>query len=160
MEASFFESLQNSSLAIAIASSEHWFPVLESMHVVFLATVVGTIFFVDLRLLGLASAHLHITYLSGKLLPWTWVAFVGAVMTGVLMFITNATKYVTNTPFLIKMLLIVLAGLNMLYFHFVTFRSVQSWDAGRPALAARTAGALSISLWCAIVVFGRWIGFV
>jgi hypothetical protein len=58
------------------------------------------------------------------------------------------------------MVLLVLAGINMLYFQFVTFRSVSSWDTGTPTSAARTAGVLSIFLWCAIIGFGRWIGFV
>jgi hypothetical protein len=54
----------------------------------------------------------------------------------------------------------VLAGINMLYFQFVTFRSVQSWDTGRPIPAARVAGGISLTLWCLVIGFGRWIGFV
>ena len=158
VSASWTEWLQNTSLAVSI--SEDWFPWVESAHVVFLALVAGTIFLVDTRLLGLTSRNLRFSYLSDRLLPWTWGAFVGATITGTLMFIAGATNYVSNLPFLIKMGLLVLAGLNMLYFQFVIFRSVQQWDNGRPIPAARAAGAISIVLWCAVIGFGRWIGFV
>jgi hypothetical protein len=155
---SLFEWLQGTSLAVSV--SEDWFPVVESAHVVCLATVAGTIFLVDTRLLGLTSRQLRFTYLSERLLPWTWGAFIGAAITGSLLFMANATTYIHNPPFLVKMVLLVLAGLNMFYFQFVTFRTVQSWDAGAPARAARIGGGISLALWIGVIGFGRWIGFV
>lgn len=158
MTPEFFEWLQGTSLAIAI--SEDWFPFVESLHVITMAIVAGTIFIVDTRLIGLTSARLPFSYVSERLLPWTWGAFACSVVTGTLMFMANATSYYDNMPFRVKMVLLVLAGLNMLYFQKVTFRSVSAWDSGKPPGAARFAGVLSISLWCAVIGFGRWIGFV
>jgi len=154
----WLEWLQNSPLAVSI--SEDWFPWVESVHVVCLAVVAGSIFLVDSRLIGWTSRHLRFTYVSDRLLPWTWGAFIGAAITGTLMFIAGATNYAHNTPFLIKMGLLVLAAVNMLYFQFVTFRSVQNWDTGKPIPAARAAGAVSLTVWCLVIGFGRWIGFV
>lgn len=154
----FLDWLQNTALAVIVGES--WFPYVESAHVVFLAAVAGTIFMVDARLLGFASRQLRITYLAERLLPWTWLAFAGAAITGVLMFMANAVAYVDKTPFLIKMALLLVAGLNMLYFQLVTWRSVAGWDSGRPAMAARVAAAISIVCWTGVIVFGRWIGFV
>jgi hypothetical protein len=158
VSASWTEWLQNTPLAMTI--SEDWFPWVESLHVVCLALVAGTIFLVDTRLVGLTSRNLRFSYLSDRLLPWTWGAFIGATITGSMMFIAGATNYIHNTPFLIKMVLLVLAGINMLYFQYVTFRSVAQWDSGRPAPAARAGGAISLVLWCLVIGFGRWIGFV
>lgn len=155
---SFFEWLQNTSLAVKVG--EDWFPWVESAHVVCLALVAGTIFTVDARLIGFASRQLRFTYVSDRLLPWTWGAFIGAVITGGLLFAANATSYAANVPFRIKMVLLVLAGLNMLYFQLVTFRTASSWDTGTPSPAARMAGLLSITLWCGVIGTGRWIGFV
>jgi hypothetical protein len=87
----FIQWLQNTPPAIAVG--EFWFPYVESAHVVFLALVAGSIFLVDTRLAGFASRHLPFTYVSQRLLPWTWAAFVGAVITGVLMFMPNASVY-------------------------------------------------------------------
>lgn len=153
----FLEWLQETPLALSV--SENWFPLVESLHVIAIAIVAGTIFIVDSRLLGLTSKRLAFTYVSDRLLPWTWTAFVASVITGGLMFIGNATGYATNVPFLVKMGLLVVAGLNMLFFQMVTFRGVAAWDADRPPVAARAAGFISISLWVLVIGFGRWIGF-
>ena len=154
----FLEWLQGTSLSASIA--ETWFPVVEALHVVALALVAGSIFMVDSRLLGVASGKLPFTYVSDRLLPWTWGAFAGAAITGTLMFMGNAVTYYGNTPFRVKMLLLLLAGLNMLIFQLVTFRGVATWNSDRPPPAsARAAGMISITLWCAVIGFGRWIGF-
>ena len=157
MNAGFLAWLQATPLAVSI--SEDWFPYVESCHVITMAIVAGTIFMVDTRLLGLTSTRLPFSYLSERLLPWTWAAFACSAVTGTLLFAANATGYYANTPFRVKMVLLVLAGLNMLYFQQVTFRSVAAWDAGRPPPAARLAGVISIALWCGVIGFGRWIGF-
>ena len=122
--------------------------------------VVGSIAVVDLRLLGLASRRRAVTRLTGEVLPITWLAFVVAVITGLALFSSNAVKYSHNTFFLAKMALLVLAGLNMIVFHFITSRDIQRWDES-PAVPAgvRLAGAFSLALWIAVVVCGRWIGF-
>jgi hypothetical protein len=95
-----------------------------------------------------------------ELLRWTWGAFGIAVVTGVLMFMVNAVTYHRNTAFWLKMATMVLAGINMLVFELGTMKSAPSWDKNAiPPMGARVAGALSIVLWLAVIVFGRWIGF-
>lgn len=158
MHQSFLEWLQNTPIGIAVG--ETWFPWVESTHVVFTALVAGSILTVDARLLGMAMPQLRLSYVAQRLLPLTWVAFAGAAITGTLMFMANATSYIHNKPFLAKMALLVLLGLNMLYFHVVTYRNVEQWDAGRPAPAARAAGLISTLLWLGVIACGRWIGFV
>ena len=154
----FLEWLQGTPLAVSI--SETWFPVIESLHVITMAIVAGTIFIVDTRLIGLTSMKLPFSHVLERLLPWTWGAFACSVLTGSLMFMANATGYYANIPFRVKMALLALAGANMLYFHRVTLRSVSTWDRDRPPARARLAGVISVCLWCAVIGFGRWIGFV
>jgi hypothetical protein len=158
MEQSFFEWLQNTPPAVLVG--EVWFPWVESAHVLFLAVVVGSILTVDARLLGVGLKNLRITQIARQLLPVTWIAFAGAAITGSMLFMANATGYIHNTPFLIKMCLLLALGLNMLYFHVITARSVGKWDVGRPAPPVRAAGFISTVLWLAVICFGRWIGFV
>src|SRR6187431_517521 len=109
-----------------MAVGETWFPFIESLHVIAMALVTGTIFIVDTRLLGFTSTKLPFTYVSDRLLPWTWGAFACAVVTGTLMFVGNPGAYYANIPFRVKLVLLVIAGLNMLFFQLVTFRSVAS----------------------------------
>ena len=158
MTAEFLEWLQATPLAVSI--SETWFPLIESLHVITMAIVAGTIFIVDTRLIGLTSMKLPFSHVLERLLPWTWGAFACSVVTGSLMFMANATGYYANIPFRVKMALLALAGANMLYFHRVTLRSVSTWDRDRPPARARLAGVISVCLWCAVIGFGRWIGFV
>jgi hypothetical protein len=156
----FAEMLEASGLAEWMRGSLKALPVIESIHVMAVALVFGTIFIVDLRLLGFPDTRRPFTRESGELLRWTWIAFVIAVVTGSLMFVPNASRYVVNTAFGLKMATLLAAGLNMAIFQFTTFRTVARWDAGAPVpLAGRVAGALSILLWTSVIVFGRWIGF-
>ena len=157
---SFCEWLENSPLGMFISGSTWAFPTIESIHVFFLVIVVGTIAIVDLRLLGVASRNHKVSQLSNDVLPLTWGAFVGALVTGSLLFSSKATHYLANWPFKLKMGLLLLAGLNMLLFHFLTYRDVKRWD-DDPVTpqAARLAGFLSLTFWIGVVAFGRWIGF-
>jgi hypothetical protein len=156
----WLKSLEDSGVAAGIRSSLYFFPFLESVHVMALALVFGTILVVDLRVLGLASTHRSFSRMSSELLRITWGAFAVSVLTGSLMFLTNARVYAHNTSFRVKMLLLALAGLNMAIFHLTAGKSVARWDQGATApRAGRITGALSIGLWIAIILAGRVIGF-
>ena len=65
------------------------------------------------------------------MLPVTWARFRARRAGGSLLFISQATAYFANTTFRIKMLIIVLAGINMLVFELITMRGVQDWDPSR-----------------------------
>ena len=134
--------------------------IINAFHVISIVTVFGTIFIVDLRLLGYPNVKRSFLRMHHELLRWTWGAFGIAAISGVLLFMVNAVTYHRNTAFWLKMATIVIAGINMLVFELITARSAPSWDKGvMPPNAARLAGALSIVLWVAVIVFGRWIGF-
>jgi uncharacterized protein DUF6644 len=152
--------LESTSLAISIAESTVAFPIIEIVHVVAITLVFGTIAIVDFRLLGLGSNNRAVTELCRDVLPWTWSAFVVAAITGTLMFIHHATEYFSNTAFRAKMLLMLLAGINMVVFELITFRGVAKWDHGVPVVpAGKLAGAISLVCWLGVVGFARWIGF-
>jgi hypothetical protein len=154
------EWLQDSSIATAIRENDILFPWIESIHVLTLVVVVGSISIVDLRLLGLASRERPIGGLLREVLPVTWSAFVIAATAGALLFSSKAVDYAHNAVFEAKMVLLALAGVNMAVFHAFTRRDVNGWKAGVPApWAARLAGATSLILWIGVVACGRWIGF-
>ena len=156
-----FQWLYATAAGEVIRENESLFPWLEAIHVLAITLVVGSIAIVDLRLIGVSSLDRTVTRLTKDVLPLTWIAFAVALMTGVLMFISNAVNYAHNFYFQIKILLLVLAGINMLFFHFVVGRDVDSWgvSAQTTPLRARVAGGTSLLLWVGVVAFGRWIGF-
>jgi hypothetical protein len=154
------EFLQNSALSEWMRLSLKAVPVVNALHVMSIVTVFGTIFMVDLRLLGFANVHRSVTRMHDELVRWTWLAFGISFITGALLFIVNAVTYYRNTAFWLKMGAIVLAGINMLVFERITAKSMPNWDRGVvPPTSARAAAAVSIVLWLAVIFFGRWIGF-
>ena len=156
----FLSSLEASSVATKIRESLYLFPLIESSHVIGLTLVFGTIAIIDLRLLGIASVRRPFTRVAADILKWTWAAFALTVATGALMFITNASVYYQNFFFRSKMILLVLAGINMLMFELTAGRSIRHWDKDHAApLAGKTVAAASLALWIAIIFLGRWVGF-
>jgi len=156
---SFWQWLENTELAQTIAGSEWIFPTVETLHVIFIVTVVGSIAIVDLRLLGLTGRNQLVTSLSRDTLPITWVAFAGALITGGLLFASKATQYMVNPYFITKISLILLAGINMLVLHFLNWRDVATWDRGQAPAAVKLAGGISLAFWVVVVFCGRVIGF-
>jgi hypothetical protein len=160
----FWSWLEGTELAIRIAES-WWFPLLESLHVVAVALVVGAILMIDLRLLGVAARSYAVSALSRDLLRWSWLGFAMATVTGIGLFITRAYYYVGNPAFQAKLVLLLLAGVNIAVFHFVVARDQTTWDqaqsnAAATPLKAKLAGLASLLLWSGVVLAGRWTGHI
>jgi hypothetical protein len=152
------QQLYESPLAAGIRANAVAFPWIESLHVLALTLVFGTIAIVDIRLLGFASHRRSARQLMVELLPFTWGAFGVAVVTGSLLFTSNAVAYVNNTQFLLKMLAMLAAGVNMGVFHLTAYRRIGDWDDALPPPAfARAVGVLSLSLWVLVIILGRWV---
>jgi hypothetical protein len=156
---SILESIQGSALGDWMRHTS-LAPVIEATHVVTAVLLFGTVLVVDLRLLGIADSRRSFSRISRETLPLTWLAFGISVTTGSLMFTPSAQTYAGNTAFQLKALALCGAGINMALFQLVTARSLAAWDRGAPAPpAARAAGLISMLLWAAVVLLGRWIGF-
>lgn len=156
---SIFAWLEGTSVAVAVAESSWIFPTLEVLHVLGLALVVGSIAAFDLRTLGLAWPTRRLETLVHEILPWTWSGFAIALVTGLLLFSCSATVYAENGAFLAKMALLLLAGVNVLFFHLHPHHGRLAAE-GYASLTLRASATVSLTLWTAIVVLGRWIGFV
>jgi len=158
--ATILQWLEASALATRIRDSLYLFPFLESIHVIGLALVFGTIGVIDLRLLGIASSERPFKQMSSDILKWTWGAFALTALTGSLMFITNAGVYYHNFYFRAKMALLVLAAINMLSFELTLGRSAHGWDKATAAPpAGRAVAVLSLVIWISVIFAGRLIGF-
>jgi hypothetical protein len=157
---SLLTAIEATPIATAVRESTWLFPTIESLHVLSITLVVGTIMIVDFRLINIVGRRRPVSALMRETLPWTWGAFVSAVITGSLLFSSSAMKYAHNWQFEAKMVMLLLAGINMAVFHLGSYRSVALWD--RDAMTptgARVAGALSLAIWVTVVSLGRWIGF-
>jgi hypothetical protein len=156
----FLKSIEAAGFATTIRDSIWMFPIIESLHVISFALVVGTIAIIDLRLLGLASSKRSFQRMSSDILKWTWSAFAVTVTTGLTMFTTNAEIYFHNPFFRAKMVLLLLAGINVAAFELTAGRTVRSWDNAPSApRLAKAIAATSLALWISIIFMGRIIGF-
>lgn len=157
----FCQWLENSQFGTAIHQSLWLFPLIETAHLFGIVLLVGATSALDLRLVGLTMKHESVSVLARRLLPWAWVGLTIQVLTGFCLFASEATRCLENKAFQIKMIMLVLAGLNALVFHQTIYRRVANWDKS-PAtpIGAKLAGCCSILLWFGIVAAGRWIAFL
>ena len=157
----FCQWLDQSSVGMTIRQSLWLFPAIETVHLLGMAALVGTIGVLDLRLLGWVARRQPVSEMAGRLIPWAWAGFVVQAITGALLFSSEAVKIYGNPAFRLKMLLLLLAGLQAVIFQTVISGKLAAWDE-RPSLPmlAKVAGLSSILLWIAIVTAGRFIGFV
>jgi hypothetical protein len=146
--------------SIALRESQYVMPWVFVLHVISLAMFAGTILMMDLRLLGIGYMQAPFSQVQRRLFPWQMAGMAASAITGSALVFGNPLNYVTNIIFWVKMLAIVLAGLNALAFHFITEYTLVDWDTGaRPPLGAKLAGALSIVLWANVIVSGRLIPY-
>jgi hypothetical protein len=157
----FCRWLEQTPAGASVRQSLWLFPAIETLHLLGMAALVATITILDLRLLGCAMRRTPVSELAHRLLPWAWAGFAVQVLTGGLLFSSEAVRMIANPAFRVKMLLIAAAGLQALIFHVAARRRMAAWDE-RNALpvAARFAGLASILIWVGVVAAGRWIGFI
>ena len=156
----FFEWLADTSWSVDLHESQYAYPLIESIHVWTMAVFFGSVVMFDLRLLGVTMRKVPASEVVDRLLPWTIGAFVIMVISGTLLFYAIPLRSYQNIFFRGKMLLLLLAGLNVWIFHARVFPRVAAWDADRvPPRAARVAGALSLALWIGVVFSGRMIAY-
>jgi hypothetical protein len=161
MFTSLLQWLDNTAMAETVRESVWIFPAMETIHVAAIAIVVGSIALLDLRLAGLVSRRRAISEVSAEMLPWTWTSFAIATLFGVLLFASQPIKYVGIAFFDAKILLILLAGMNMLVFEFMIAKNQAAWDRDpTPPTIVRIAGSLSLAFWVSVLVLGRLIGFI
>jgi hypothetical protein len=156
----FFRRMADSSWSVGLHESRYAYDLIESIHVWALCLFFGLAVMFDLRLLGWTMRSVPVSEVARRLLPWTVVGFVVMVISGALLFSAIPLRSFQNIFFRTKMILLMVAGINVLIFHSGVYRRVSSWDlAVTPPRAARVAGAFSLFLWVAIVLSGRMIAY-
>ena len=150
---SFFTSCENSALGEAIRDSRWLFPAIESVHLLGLAVIGGAVLVVNMRLLGWGIARQPAAQLWRDAKPWLLGSLTVMVISGILLFTSEATKLYYHEAFWVKMISLLLATL----FTFTVLRKVALTEQG--PVRSKAAALISILLWSMVGVGGRWIGF-
>jgi hypothetical protein len=145
----------------AVLRQSNWaFPALDVIHTLGIVLVAGTIMLVDFRLVGLALRSVPIKQIVARIVPATLWGFGLMLVSGGLLFASEAVKMYHSPAFRIKLIMLALAGLNALIFHRTIYRDVANWDpASVTPSRARLAGMLSLIFWIAIIAAGRAIAY-
>ena len=138
--------LEETALSVAIRESAWVFPVIESIHVLSLC-LLGMAVLVDLRLLNVALKGLPMPEVTAQLKPWVTAGVVVAIVSGVLVFVNSPVEYYTNTFFRLKVIMLMLIGVNAWLFRAGVWR--------RMAVTC----SVSLILWAGVVVAGGLISY-
>ena len=150
----FMQWLSTSPVANAMNGPEWAFPVVESLHFIGFAFLIGTIAIVDFRMLGLAMRRQPVAQLAADLAPWTRIGLAMMLITGPMMFSADAVTYSVNPSFRLKMIFLVVAILYNFTLHRMAVRSE------KPGVAGTLAAIASLLLWTSVLGAGRMIAFV
>ncbi|HEV3010549.1 MAG TPA: DUF6644 family protein [Burkholderiales bacterium] len=156
-------ALEGSGLGQAMRQWLWLYPSVEIVHILGIGLLFGSIVVLDLRLLGI-SRHISARVLAKHVLPWTAASFLLIIPSGLLMFTAHATEFIDSPVFILKLCLIMAAGVNAALFHTITFRTADVWDSEEmrklpPPPSARLAGALSLLLWISVIACGRLLAY-
>lgn len=156
---SLLTSLEASWLGTTVRGYAWIFPTLETVHFMGLCTLFGSLMVIDLRLLGVAKKIPMGPAM--KFVPIAIGAFLVNLLSGIGFFCSDPFNYYPNLSFRIKMLLIVLGGVNAMWFQFVEAPKIKSLPPGAPTtLTVKFIAALSLVLWIGVIVMGRMIPYL
>ena len=152
----FFQWCEASGIGETIRKSSWLFPVIEAIHLLGLGLIGGAVLVVDLRLLGLGLRRQSAAQLTRDAQPWLVGSLVLMIITGGLLFLSEAIKCYYHDAFWFKMSCLFLA----IVFTFTIQRKVtMTEETRRSAVWSRVVAVVSVLLWAGVGVGGRWIGF-
>ncbi len=132
------------------------FGFLEFTHFVGLCVLFGSLLLVDLRLIGVLKIGNLRSVL--KFTNWAIAGFAINLLSGIGFFFSNPVNYYENPLFRAKMVFVLLAGLNVLYFELVERKKIEHLTAGEtPAMDTRIVAGLSLFLWTVVIILGRFL---
>lgn len=150
------------SWSMALNGSQNIWNLFEGTHVLTLMFFAGTIWIIDLRMMGVAFRNVPFSRLNDRILPITMLAFGMMVFTGLVTFFGRqpATFYYHDVWFRLKMIFLVIASINIFWFHYMVQKNQAEWDAApKPPNPVRISGAISMACWILVIIFGRFIAY-
>lgn len=155
---SLASSIADSGLNQWIAETYWLWPVLEIFHFIGLSIMLGALLIIDARLLGMLR-----TYDAGsvkRLVPLAWVGFCINLASGTMFFVGDPMRYSINIGFQLKLLLILIAGLNVVVYQLQVRPQLTGWNTVSMPTVARLVAIVSLATWGGVLLLGRLIPYV
>lgn len=152
-------SLESSGIGQMMRSSLWMYPIVEIVHIIGFAILVGSVAMFDLRVLGL-SKDVPVTAMARHLLRWSVLSLLLIVPAGLMMFSAHPGDFISNRIFLLKLTLIAAAGINAAIFHTGVYQGVAQWNTGTSAPGtAKVQAVLSLLIWFSVISCGRLLAY-
>lgn len=158
---SFGDWLASTDLSATIQNVSWIIPTVQTVHIVSVAVVIGAVFLVDLRILGVFAPTQSLAALSHRFLTWIWYALAVLFVTGALLIIGEPGRSLLNPAFFAKMIMIVVVAV-LTYLVQRPLRSDAGYWEGSDSrrLTLKAIAVASLVLWSLVVFAGRWIAYV
>ena len=152
----FIEWTASTSLSHTISTSTWMFAVIESIHLLALSVIGGSVLIVDLRLLGFGIRTHTLAHVAREAQPWFIASWTVMIVTGSLLFASEPQKLYYSTPFAVKMSCLLLGTI----FALTVRRKVTLADEGQVnGIWLKLVALVSLALWFGVGAGGRWVGF-
>jgi hypothetical protein len=152
----FFKWANNTWVGQTISDSIWLFPAIEGVHIVALALLFGAILVLNLRLMGVLMRNRSLPQLSRELEMWTLSSLIVILVSGAMLFASEAVKTFNSSPFRLKMVLLFAA----IVFHYtISRRLMRKEETELSPVLGKVAGSIAIVLWMGVGFAGRAIGF-
>lgn len=155
LEANLYPILEASSLSQFMLNNQWSWPWAETLHFCGMCLLVGSLLAMDLRLMGFFRHQISL-HAVHALTPYGLAGFLINLLTGISFFVTRPASYANNVSFQLKMLFMLLAGINFLIFWFVIRKQLATVaDDGMPSGFAKAVGFSSLLMWFLVIWGGR-----
>jgi hypothetical protein len=155
-----WEWLARPAIMTLLLESIWFYPIVQSAHVLGITIFLGLNVMLDLRTLGLSFRQVRASEVASHILPWVAPSGLVTLVTGMLLFLAEPTRFISNPFFIVKATALVLAVVNLLVFHVGVYSRVDEWDdASRPPLAARVSAIFSLMLWAIVLIASRFVAY-
>lgn len=153
-------SLLQSAALWALSTIPGFPPIIQTVHILGIAVVMGSVVLLDLRILGLAVPSQKIAEMTDRLMPWLWWALASNLVSGAFFLFGRPLRYFNNPIFGWKVSFLIPAVLLTLFFHLMHRRQEGYWELNSRRLwSARAIALMSLILWLMVAMAGRWIAY-
>ena len=155
----FLQSIQDTEFSTSLRESVYMWGIVDGIHVIGLSLFLGILLFWELRLFNVGMRNVSVSETWTRLSPLILIGFVVMVASGTLLFVSEPLRFWGSILFRIKMVAMVIAGINALFFHYTVGRRLVDWDTRPLPTSAHVTGVVSVTLWILILFCGRLIAY-
>ncbi len=158
MEA-FSQWLSHTEISLFFQEQLGFLAFLQAVHIMAVAMIGSSVLMIDLRILGLAGRSQTMAQVARRFVPWLWAGLAVLIVTAIPLIIAEPRRDLTNWTFDLKMVMIAAGIAVTVGFQRSIRRDPAAWDKSPIGTLTTALAVITLLLWVAIAVSGRWIAY-